>query len=180
MATQPFAMAEGRSARHTRAQITHSRRLCVYRSKGKRGVRGRLGPRRPTRGLRGSGLPLPPPLFTVTMNGQGQPFRPGGGAAVAVEYSCAGASLPPLLLRPSPPRPLFAGRRPADKAPLVLAPSWYAPHRLRCVERDQGARTHSLPRVRVPSHVQEAHQAQCVPLPPRRPAWTAAGLRALS
>ncbi|TNY24815.1 DNA-directed RNA polymerase I [Rhodotorula diobovata] len=23
------------------------------------------------------------------MNGQGQPFRPGGGAAVAVEYSCA-------------------------------------------------------------------------------------------
>ncbi|GAA5822477.1 hypothetical protein JCM3770_000661 [Rhodotorula araucariae] len=23
------------------------------------------------------------------MNGQGQPFRPGGGAAPAVEYSCA-------------------------------------------------------------------------------------------
>merc|ERR1712093_753353 len=53
-----------------------------------------------------------------------------------------------------------------ERSGPALPPRWWRcrrrrvlVRRLRCVERDQGARTHPLPRVRVPSHVQEAHQA---------------------
>lgn len=120
-------------------------------------LRGQAGP------VLASRLARPHPQHSDERSRPAFPRRPASGrrSRVLVCRCAPLSSSSSSLARADQPLP--------SSHPRSNRPSRSHACRLRCLERDQGARAHPLPRVRLQGHVQEAHQAQCVLSPSPRP-----------